>query len=108
MDNASGAVVVGIDNGGTSNNATILDPMKGFLVDRLVETPSLVTEGPEAAIDAMARALDADERVIAEYVLAGGVAVAPVPPRLSTVEVLDADGTTVDQRAPMDVADLGV
>ena len=58
MDSASGWVVVGIDNGGTSNNATILDPSRGFLVDRLVETPSLVTEGPEAAIDAMAQALD--------------------------------------------------
>jgi glucokinase len=58
MDNASGAVVVGIDNGGTSNNATILDPSRGFLVDRLVETPSLVTEGPEVAVDAMAQALE--------------------------------------------------
>jgi glucokinase len=58
MDNASGAVIVGIDNGGTSNNATILDPSRGFLVDRLVETPSLVTEGPEVAVDAMAQALD--------------------------------------------------
>ena len=58
MESASPWVVVGIDNGGTSNNATILDPSRGFLVDRLVETPSLVTEGPEAAIDAMARALD--------------------------------------------------
>ena len=58
MDNASGAVVVGIDNGGTSNNATVLDASRGFLVDRLVETPSLVTEGPEVAVDAMAQALD--------------------------------------------------
>jgi glucokinase len=58
MGSSSGWVVVGIDNGGTSNNATILDPSRGFVVDRLVETPSLVTEGPEAAIDAMARALD--------------------------------------------------
>ena len=58
MDNASGAVVVGIDNGGTSNNATVLDASGGFLVDRLVETPSLVTEGPEVAVDAMAQALD--------------------------------------------------
>src|SRR4029450_8070214 len=41
MEIAGEWVVVGIDNGGTSNNATILDPMKGFLVDRLVETPSL-------------------------------------------------------------------
>ena len=58
MDSASGWVVVGIDNGGTSNNATILDPSRGFLVDRLVETPSLVTEGPEVAVDAMAQALE--------------------------------------------------
>ena len=58
MESAGEWVVVGIDNGGTSNNATILDPMKGFLVDRLVETPSLVTEGPEVAVDAMAQALD--------------------------------------------------
>jgi predicted NBD/HSP70 family sugar kinase len=58
MDSDSGWVVVGIDTGGTSNNATVLDPSKGFLVDRLVETPSRVTEGPEVAIDAMARALD--------------------------------------------------
>jgi glucokinase len=58
METARGRVVVGIDNGGTSNNATILDASRGFLVDRLVETPSLVTEGPELAIDAMARALD--------------------------------------------------
>ena len=58
MDTASEWVVVGIDNGGNSNNATILDPSRGFLVDRLVETPSRVTEGPEVAIDAMAGALD--------------------------------------------------
>ncbi|MFL6294440.1 MAG: ROK family protein, partial [Actinomycetes bacterium] len=58
MDTASGWVVVGIDNGGTSNNATILDASGRFLVDRLVEMPSLVTEGPETAVDAMAEALD--------------------------------------------------
>jgi len=58
MDTASGWVVVGIDNGGTTNNATILDASGRFLVDRLVEAPSRVTEGPEVAIDAMAGALD--------------------------------------------------
>jgi predicted NBD/HSP70 family sugar kinase len=58
MDSDSGWVVVGIDNGGTSNNATILDPSKGFLVDRLVETPSQVTDGPEVAVEAMAAAMD--------------------------------------------------
>ena len=58
MDSARDWVVVGIDNGGTSNNATILDASGRFLVDRLVEMPSRVTEGPEVAIDAMAGALD--------------------------------------------------
>jgi len=58
MDSASGWVVAGIDNGGTSNNATILDASGRFLVDRLVEMPSRVTEGPEVAVEAMAGALD--------------------------------------------------
>ena len=47
-------VVVGIDNGGTSNNATVLDHRRVFLVDRLVETASLVREGPATAVEAMA------------------------------------------------------
>jgi predicted NBD/HSP70 family sugar kinase len=51
--------VVGLDNGGTSNNATVLDMNGRFLVDRLVETPSRVTEGPEVAVGAMAAAVDA-------------------------------------------------
>jgi predicted NBD/HSP70 family sugar kinase len=51
-------VVVGLDNGGTCNNATVLDSSGKFLVDRLVETPSRVTEGPEIAVGALAEALD--------------------------------------------------
>jgi glucokinase len=50
-------VVVGLDNGGTSNNATVLDAAGNFLVDRLVETPSRVLEGPEVAVEALASAL---------------------------------------------------
>jgi glucokinase len=50
-------VVVGLDNGGTSNNATVLDAAGNFLVDRLVETPSRVLEGPEVAVEALATAL---------------------------------------------------
>jgi glucokinase len=51
-------VVVGLDNGGTCNNATVLDAAGRFLVDRLVETPSRVTEGPEVAVAALAAAFD--------------------------------------------------
>jgi predicted NBD/HSP70 family sugar kinase len=49
-------VVVGLDNGGTSNNATVLDARGRFLVDRLVENASLVQEGPEVALEALATA----------------------------------------------------
>src|SRR5918994_4220807 len=58
MESANDWVVVGIDNGGTSNNATVLDASGRFLVDRLVELPSLVTEGPEVAIDALRQSFD--------------------------------------------------
>ena len=51
-------VVVGLDNGGTSNNATVLDAAGRFLADRLVETPSAVQEGPDVAVEALVQALD--------------------------------------------------
>jgi glucokinase len=47
-------VVVGLDVGGTSTNATLLDSSGRFLVDRMVETPSCVLQGPDAALDALA------------------------------------------------------
>jgi predicted NBD/HSP70 family sugar kinase len=53
-----GRVVVGLDNGGNSNNATVLDATGKFLVDRMVETPSCVQQGPAAAIDALVRSMD--------------------------------------------------
>jgi predicted NBD/HSP70 family sugar kinase len=58
MRTAASWVVVGLDNGGTSNNATLLDASGRFLVDRLVETPSRVQEGPELAVEALVRAMD--------------------------------------------------
>ncbi len=51
-------VVVGLDNGGNCNNATVLDSSGSFLVDRLVETPSRVQEGPDVAVEALARSLE--------------------------------------------------
>lgn len=49
-----GQAVVGLDMGGTAINATVLDAAGGFLVDRLVESPSRVAEGPAMAIEALA------------------------------------------------------
>ena len=51
-------VVVGIDNGGTKTNATVLSLDGTFLVDRMHEVPSRVSEGPAAAIEAMVEAMD--------------------------------------------------
>ena len=53
-----GQVVVGIDNGATKNNATVLDSSGRFLVDRMYEIPSRVAHGPGAAIEAMAAVMD--------------------------------------------------
>jgi predicted NBD/HSP70 family sugar kinase len=58
MSGGSGWVVVGLDNGGTSNNATVLDVSGKFLVDRMVELPSRVRDGPAVAVEALAAALD--------------------------------------------------
>jgi glucokinase len=52
------SVVVGVDVGGTKTNATILDDSGEFLIDRMLETPSRVREGPSAAIEAIGVAID--------------------------------------------------
>ena len=52
-------VTVGIDNGGTANNGTVLNADGRFLVDALVELPSLVREGPDKAIQALVDSFEA-------------------------------------------------
>jgi len=51
-------VVVGLDNGATSDNATVMDQSGKYLVDSLLETPSNVQLGPEAAVEALVDAFD--------------------------------------------------
>ncbi len=57
--NVSASCVVGLDNGGTANKFTVMDRDGTFLIDRLVELPSRVTEGPGAAIAALGEAFGA-------------------------------------------------
>jgi len=59
MPGQSQEVVVGLDNGGTAINATVLDTTGRFLVDELVELPSRVGEGPVVAIEALAESFTA-------------------------------------------------
>src|SRR5215475_2150332 len=51
-------VAVGIDNGGTTNNGTVLTSDRRFLVDTMAELPSLVREGPDKAIQALVDSFD--------------------------------------------------
>jgi predicted NBD/HSP70 family sugar kinase len=51
-------VAVGIDNGGTKNNGTVLHSGGRFLVDTMAELPSLVQEGPDKAIQALVDSFD--------------------------------------------------
>ena len=51
-------VVVGLDNGGTTNNATVLTADGRFLIGGMAETPSRVKEGPDVAVGALVQAFD--------------------------------------------------
>jgi glucokinase len=48
-------VVVGLDTGGTTINATVLDSAGRFLVEDMAESPSAVRQGPDKAIEALAQ-----------------------------------------------------
>jgi predicted NBD/HSP70 family sugar kinase len=58
-----GSVIVGIDNGGTKNNVTVLDNSGQFLIDRMIEVPSRVMEGTAPALDALALAFDSGLKI---------------------------------------------
>ncbi len=59
MPQVDSFIVVGLDNGGTSNNVTVLDSQRGFLVESMFELPSRVVDGPDVALDALVEALAA-------------------------------------------------
>lgn len=61
MPGQDGWVVVGVDNGGTANNGTVLDAEGHFLIDRMAEIPSYVREGPDKAVQAL---VDSVENVL--------------------------------------------
>jgi predicted NBD/HSP70 family sugar kinase len=58
MQSGEAWVVVGLDNGGNKNNATVLDASGRYLVDELLESPSRVTEGPDVAVEALVASFD--------------------------------------------------
>jgi glucokinase len=58
MQDSDQWVVAGLDVGGTTINATLLDAGGRFLVTEMAECPSCVRDGPDKAIEALARSLD--------------------------------------------------
>jgi glucokinase len=58
MGSSSQSFIVGLDNGGTMNNATVLDPAGRFLVEHMLEQPSRVREGPDPALDSLAASFE--------------------------------------------------
>ena len=58
MPGPDGWVVVGVDNGGTANNGTVMDSGGHFLIDRMAEIPSYVREGPDKAVQALVDSVD--------------------------------------------------
>jgi glucokinase len=87
-------VAVGIDNGGTANNGTVLDSGGRFLVDTMAELPSLVREGPDKAIQALVDSFDkilAMTSVPREKVRAVGL---DTPGPASATGVLSTGGAT--------------
>jgi glucokinase len=51
-------VVVGLDNGGTTNNGTVLDSTGRFLLDQMAEVPSNVKQGPDKAIRSLVESVE--------------------------------------------------
>jgi glucokinase len=87
-------VVVGLDIGGTSTNATVLDGFGRFLVDDLCETPSRVLDGPPATLGALRQAF---EGVLALTGLPAGAVVAvglDTPGPASADGVISSKGST--------------
>jgi glucokinase len=72
MQDSGWWTVVGLDSGGTTINATVLDSAGRFLVDQMVESPSRVRDGPDEAIEALA--LSFEEVLARTATPPGGVA----------------------------------
>ena len=64
MPGQDGWVVVGVDNGGTANNGTVLDADDRFLIDRMAEIPSYVREGPDKAVQALVDSVEHALRLV--------------------------------------------
>ncbi len=86
--------VVGLDTGGTTINATVLDSAGQFLVEEMAESPSYVRDGPAKAIEALAQSFaDVLERtaIVTSDVRAVGL---DTPGPVTAEGVISSEGAT--------------
>jgi predicted NBD/HSP70 family sugar kinase len=88
------AVVVGLDVGGNKTNATVLDDLGRFLVDRMIEVASRVREGPAAAVAATEDAMELALTVTGTQRGAVGAIGLDTPGPASADGVISARGAT--------------
>jgi glucokinase len=88
------AVVVGLDVGGNKTNATVLDDLGRFLVDRMIEVASRVSEGPAAAVAATEDAMELALTVTGTQRGAVGAIGLDTPGPASADGVISARGAT--------------
>jgi glucokinase len=94
LGHLAGQLVVGLDVGGTTTNVTVLTGDGRFLVDRMLELPSRVREGPDAALTAVRDAYELGLRTVgaaAADVVAVGL---DTPGPASATGVLSTRGST--------------
>src|SRR5579875_230914 len=94
MAGQGGWVVVGVDNGGTTNNGTGLDADGRFLLDRMAELPSFVREGPAKAIQALVATVDNALRIAGVDMSAVSAVGLDTPGPASADGVLSSRGAT--------------
>jgi glucokinase len=87
-------VVVGLDVGGTTTNVSVLAEDGRFLIDRMLEVPSRVLEGPDAALAALRHAYELGLSSVGATHADVAVVGLDTPGPASATGVLSARGST--------------
>ena len=87
-------VVIGLDNGGTTNNGTVLDAGGRFLLDQLAEVPSNVREGPDKAIQSLVESVEQVLRITGVPLAAVRAVGLDTPGPASSEGIISSKGAT--------------
>jgi glucokinase len=87
-------VVIGLDNGGTTNNGTVLGADGQFLLDQMAEVPSNVREGPDKALQSLVEAVEQVLRITGVPLSAVRAVGLDTPGPASSEGVISSKGAT--------------